>query len=146
MVASPDAGRSTKSPWSSTSVRTCRGCNVALYCCKEHRKYILQDGHARVCGTPPFRVPGKEEERLCEAVAACFNGFPEGAAMIEPNEDSCCDYISDNDESVWESVDSDEEEQVGAMRATDIIYNFFRKSYDVRRVKEPAFARFYSDD
>ena len=43
-------------------------------------------------------------------------------------------------------MDSNEEEQVGAIRVTDIIYNFFRKFYDVRRVKGPAIAKFYADD
>ena len=112
----------------------------------------MQDGHKIVCGAPPFRVPGKEEERLCEEVAKnCNIGVVLETNTIEPYEgvpgaenDNADD---DDDESLWESINSnDSEDNKGSVRTTSIIYNFFKKFYDLRRVEEPAFARHFADD
>lgn len=136
----------SSSPLASSNLRTCKGCNVALYCCKEHKKYILQDGHSRVCGSPPFRIPGKDEERLCEAVSRCYYDV-EIKQGLSVEEDNNATFDDDDEESLWESIDSDEdEEESGYTGTTSIIYQFFKKYYDARRVEEPAFARHFAEE
>lgn len=131
------------------NLRTCKGCNVALYCCKEHKKYILQDGHSRVCGSPPFRIPGKDEERLCELVSRCYyEDDIKHSLLIEESEEAVNeDEVADDDEdSMWESIDGDDEGESEHNGITSIIYNFFKKFYDARRVEEPAFARHFAEE
>lgn len=133
------------------NLRTCKGCNVALYCCKEHKKYILQDGHSRVCGSPPFRFPGKDEERLCELVSRCYyEDDIKHSLLVEESEEAEAvneEEVADDDEdSMWESIDGDDEGESERNGITSIIYNFFKKFYDARRIEEPAFARHFAEE
>lgn len=132
-----------------SNIRFCKNCNVALYCCKEHKKYISQDGHSRVCGSPPFRIPGKDEERLCELVSRNYyedyikQGLLIEASTEEVNEE---EVDEDDEDSIWESIDGDDVEEYEQNGTTSIIYNYFKKFYDARRIEEPAFARHFAEE
>ena len=102
----------------------------------------MQDGHKRVCGMPPFRAHGKVEEELL--VREVF-GKPkiDRDNDDDDNEESEDDeeFRGSDDESCWESVGSDEEDDEYATpiqrTRTEIIYNFFNsrsyKRYEVER-------------
>eukprot|EP00957_Ditylum_brightwellii_P204193 15338082-Ditylum_brightwellii.AAC.1 len=145
----------------------CSGCNVSMHCSKEHKKYIWQEGHKRVCGTPPFCVPGIEEEQLCRKILGkeeeeekntfFFDDY--GSFNVDENE-SINDNDDDDDDSSWESLNSGDEyeEEVGMISSsvaaaaavhcksnTEMIYKFFNEnSYKIQRSETPPFANFYS--
>mmetsp|Transcript_23081 Transcript_23081/g.48045 ORF Transcript_23081/g.48045 Transcript_23081/m.48045 type:complete len:330 (+) Transcript_23081:366-1355(+) len=107
-------------------------CGVVYFCSKEHRKYLIQDGHKRMCGTPPFRPHGIDEELLCREVFAT-------------SQDELC-FGGSDDDSCWESIDStedEENEQVTPAKKTktELIFRFFdRHSYKALEVESPALA------
>ena len=131
-----------------STVQTCPGCNLAMYCSREHRKYLWQDGHKRVCGTPPFRVPGVDEELFCREV---FGGpTPTATDTYHENEsvgleshtsEVSDEVVSDDDSGDWESIDSNEESPpVEECTKTEIIHRFFdSKAYKVQDRQPPPF-------
>ena len=132
---------------STTRLTQCQCHSHVYYCSKEHRKYLMQDGHKRVCGMPPFRAHGIEEDLLVREVF----GKPDAGAnnsddeMDEESEDDA-EFCGSDDESCWESVGSDEEDGEYATpiqrTRTEIIYKFFNsksyKRYEVERDGLPA--------
>lgn len=137
------------------SIQDCPGCDIAMYCCDEHRKFLNQDGHRRVCGLAPFRIPGKEEENLCLEVAeygiipsAFFRKVEENPLNIKDVENVDLNEgfenrgENDDDSSCWESVDSNEEEPFSA---TEVIHKFFcEKTYKIQKKEAPAFANLFT--
>lgn len=132
----------TAKPSDSTRLTQCQCHSHVYFCSKEHRKYLMQDGHKRICGMPPFRAHGIEEELLVREV---FGKLDAGAnnsddEMDEESEDDA-DFCGSDDESCWESVGSDEENDENATpiqrTRTEIIYKFFNsksyKRYEVER-------------
>jgi len=120
----------------STHLTQCQCNSHVFYCSKEHRKFLMQDGHKRVCGMPPFRAHGIEEELLIREVF----GKPDAGAENndhEMDEESNRDaeVCGSDDESCWESVGSDEEDDEYAApiqrTRTEIIFKFFNsRSYN----------------
>lgn len=127
----------------STDLLECK-CGVILYCSSEHRKYLMQDYHRRMCGTPPFRPHGIDEELLCREVFAISrdDDMHGGDDSAEPEN---VEYSGNSDdESCWESVDSHDEHDYVVPKQktkTELIHSFFdRKSYKVLEVERPALA------
>lgn len=117
---------------------SCPTCKIAKYCSPEHQKSDYHAGHLYQCGKPPFRMPGQEEEALCRQI---FDGNDTEKAVevnagSEHGEVRGSDGNNDSDdESSWESIDSQEEEQVGNT-TTSIVYGwFYRKAYSNDRIE-----------
>ncbi len=100
---------------------TCSGCQVAAACSKEHMKFLHKDGHKRVCGLPPFRVPFTEEDNnLCREILGSADGMLDMKSVNCQNDDEI-------DDGSWESMDSNQEAAAGV---SDVIFSFFNsKSY-----------------
>ena len=124
---------------------TCK-CNVAMYCSKEHRQYFMRDGHKRMCGTPPFRPHGIDEELLCREVLAIssqedaegnsaavvidqgtIDNGEDADADADADGDADSDDLADDNQSCWESVDSnDEDDFMSSCRTrTETISKYF---------------------
>lgn len=105
---------------------TCSGCQVASACSKEHMKYLHKDGHKRVCGLPPFRLPFNEEDNnLCREVLGSAEGVVQDMKLDN------CENDDEIDDGSWESVDSDQE---AAESMSDVIFSFFNnKSYKIQQ-------------
>uniref|UniRef100_A0A7S2EQL2 MYND-type domain-containing protein n=1 Tax=Trieres chinensis TaxID=1514140 RepID=A0A7S2EQL2_TRICV len=156
-------------PTSTANIQFCPGCKLAMYCSKEHRKYLWQDGHRRVCGTPPFRVPGVDEELVCREVFGEEPESPGATTAMEFDDDNGGDFgppnggggemervgdaadddddeafeeaEDDDDSGDWESINSEEEFEPAEERTrTEIIHRYFdTKAYKVQDRQPPAF-------
>jgi len=124
-------------------LKPCAVCQVALYKNSEHAKKEA-GSHRKVCNRPPFRIPGQEEEYLCKAVEASFRGDP-----LAPIDVDLHDLLDgeESDEDDWESIHSDDEEDVYHPTVTNLIYDFFyRKAYKSQLIQDSAFQAMYTRD
>ena len=102
-------------PIDSARLSQCECKSHVYYCSKEHRKYFMQDGHKRACGVPPFRAHGIEEELLVREVFGKSNGVGGGNDEVDKeSDDEDAEFCGSDDESCWESVGSDEEDEEDA--------------------------------
>jgi hypothetical protein len=119
---------------------SCPGCHQTHYCSKEHRESDYKEGHKNQCGTVPFCAPSKEEVDL---FAALFGGkgapeLPAATLAHSEDGDDVADMdVDDDDEGSWESIDSDEEDELdnGEIQPTKtrLIYKFFKNVYSKRK-------------
>ena len=129
----------------------CEGCNLVMFCNRrECQRNAVVEGHRKKCKYPPYRL-GSEEMNVCE--------------QITTGKNICKDILQDrdidfdeNDESSWESVDSDESsfvEPINPQSQYDIsnfhnvetVYRFFESRSFRHQQNEPLpFAGFYDSD
>jgi len=111
-------------------LKQCQGCGVAAFCCDHWGSCVNHEGHGTICGIPPIRIPGKEEEELCIEVAK-HNLIPCNFLHVDLNstkkeggDDDNLDGNSESDDesSNWESIHSSEEE---ISIVSTIIHDFF---------------------
>lgn len=123
-----------------------------MVCSKEHLKYLLQDGHKRYCGLPPFRSPFSEDDNaLCREVLGKddINNQLENENAKDDNKDRECieeeeDEGDDNDDGSWESVESDEGLEHDKRTKNDQIFSFFNeKSYKFQQREAHPFSNLY---
>jgi hypothetical protein len=119
----------------------CKKCRVAFYCCRGCREEDYKAGHKKICGRPPFCIPGKQEMRFCELIASggvssddAMANQDESAAKEAHEEDTDNDNDDDGDGS-WESIDSDDdmeedEDDTKTNNLTSQILQFFDKYND----------------
>lgn len=116
----------------------CKKCRVAFYCCRGCREEDYKAGHKKICGRPPFCIPGKQEMRFCEFIA---NGGVLGDYTMANQEESAAkeaheeEMDNDDDDGSWESIDSDDdmeedEDDTNTNHLTSQILRFFDKYND----------------
>ena len=105
-------------------------------------------GHKALCGKPPHRIPGDEEERLCKDVSHVSKGQvtpfvsrDQLTSLVAPDDTGEEGDAGDDGSGSWESIESDEEEDSESEidPITDIVYRFFNKlTYKSQRSEEDA--------
>eukprot|EP00541_Cyclophora_tenuis_P019093 CAMPEP_0116553738 /NCGR_PEP_ID=MMETSP0397-20121206/7209_1 /TAXON_ID=216820 /ORGANISM="Cyclophora tenuis, Strain ECT3854" /LENGTH=115 /DNA_ID=CAMNT_0004078833 /DNA_START=216 /DNA_END=563 /DNA_ORIENTATION=- len=113
----------------------------------EHQKMDFPS-HKKDCGKPPYRIPGKEEERLRYIVDAIREGRDVDDQEEEGWETDEGDEDDDEEEGSWESIESGEEqdEETDPKSITDVIHKFFRdKVYKKEQADESGFADMYAN-
>ena len=117
-----------------TKPLVCPMCRVIRYKSQEHQKKDYPS-HRKDCGKPPYRIPGKEEERLTNLVNAVLEGKGTGDELevydVVDVENEGEGYIQaeddDDDDGSWESFDSnDEVEEPYPQSVTSVIHKYFR--------------------
>jgi MYND finger len=123
----------------------CKKCRVAVYCSRACREEDFKAGHKKICGRPPFCIPGKQDMLFCQVIA---NGGVAGdetmanqeeSAATEADEAAHDDDIDNNDyggdDGSWESIDSDDDmeedkDDTNTNNVTRQILQFFDKYND----------------
>lgn len=119
------------------SFHFCRECHVALYCSHGCARGDWRGGHKPLCGKPPYRIPGLEEDQLFQDVLT----VPESAlgeqmrqflaSRLGQHEEI---NVYDDDSGSWESMDSDDDDEAQSETVTEIVFRFFDKlSYRSQR-------------
>lgn len=136
---------SSERPHSFCTSTYCKACQVAVYKSSDHARKD-SGSHRKKCGRPPCRIPGRDENNLCELVDAALKGNP--MELMESNEKlkDCEGFESSDDD--WESIYSEEtEEDTYAQTSTNIIHDFFsRKAYKHQPTRESPFEAMYMRD
>jgi hypothetical protein len=116
------------------SVTHCK-CHVVAYCSKNCRDKDRKDGHQKICGRPPLRIPTKEDARIFDAVRAFASGnhftSSDVGVSTETLESEVVDDGDDGDNGSWESVDSDDDGNVESEEnntRTHMIVQFFDRT------------------
>ena len=145
-LAHGDKGRddkgNTKAPWSAPY--RCPKCRIAVYKNKEHCKKHAA-AHRKDCGKPPYWIPGKEEDALCQLVEKIeekgdrIDAAGRAALMAQA-------LGKDEDDESWESDDSEDTSEDGNDLTKILLQWFDEKTYQHQRVEWTGFTEMYHDD
>ncbi|KAL7463972.1 hypothetical protein ACHAXS_004322 [Conticribra weissflogii] len=134
----------TKKQIGASTLLTCK-CTVAMACSKEHMKHLVQDGHKRYCGLPPFRAPfGEDDNAFCREVLG-RNDYVDGEMeRYSENGDGFEERDNGDGSDDWESVDSNEDHVFDGRTTTEKIFTFFNeKSYKHQRREALPFSNLF---
>jgi hypothetical protein len=113
----------------------CPKCRIACACSTQHAiDFMYTEGHKKICGLGPLRRYGSVEEAFCkQIISPVLNATNESPSTEDQNSD---------DDSSWESIDSEEEERINLLdQKTRQIISFFSKDYKAIS-DEPGFRNF----
>ncbi len=135
------------------SLIKCKGCMVACACSKKHLKSVLQEGHQRLCATPPMRVPTKEDMLLCSRYLGLTQADKPCCTIvndenIESSDDEAELCSEDDENGDWVSVESSSstEEAILSSTKTELVRSYFENNaYKLQRREEHAFSSHYLD-
>lgn len=117
-------------------IRACPGCCIASYCCEGHRQSDYRDGHKRLCGNPPFKLPGQKEQELLNDILCLQENRPtplilnaNTKRLIESQLRDASHVEDDDGSGSWESIGSEveQEEEDSKESLTSIVFTFFER-------------------
>ena len=116
----------------------CDHCEVVSFCSLKCKTKAMHEGHRKRCRFPPYKC-GKEEIDLCNKI---LDNEDPVILVDEDNRFEDC-----NDDSSWESVQSDDNEnQTNPTSDSKLILNFFAsRTYKYLRSEALPFAAYYND-
>jgi len=133
----------TKKQKIASTFLTCK-CTVAMACSKEHMKHLVQDGHKRYCGLPPFRATfGEDDNAFCREVLG-RNDFVDDEMKRDSENGDGFEERDDDGSEDWESVDSNEDHVFDGRTRTEKIFTYFNeKSYKHQRRQALPFSNLF---